>query len=150
MGHLVAGCIDRAAGSRDVREINRVCWVGDVEKRSSVSFDLAVQAIDPGPGMMSHIGDVTIALMSNQRLVGRTAVKSVVSHQCHIPCGLRRSAVGQQIWGGRGYVRPLSVIKMCGWDIWTVRRVVLRHHVNRYQSDEQEQQEQHSGPKGSG
>src|SRR6266513_1216748 len=91
MCHLVTGGIERAARSRDMRQIDWVSGVGYIENGGSVSLAGEGQPANGRASMVSHVRDVALALANDERLIGRASVQGVIARQFHVPCRLRRS-----------------------------------------------------------
>jgi len=77
--------LDRLAPDRP----RHLLGIGDVDDRGSVGFGLAGQRIDRignvvGAAVMSDIGDVTIALVVDGRLIGAAPLQIVIADQFHV------------------------------------------------------------------
>src|SRR5208282_1396101 len=72
--HLRASCVDRARRAGNVEEIDWLSGVRHVEDRGSARFDQTIQPVDTCGGMVSHVGDVAVALADDKGLIGGTAV----------------------------------------------------------------------------
>ena len=81
-----------------MKEVFRLRRIGDVENRGAVEFLLARQRIDRPrnrvrAAMMADVGDPSIALTMDRRLVRAAALQFIEADEAHIQC-LRRRADG--------------------------------------------------------
>src|SRR5262249_9205534 len=92
--HLRGAGLAVADSARNVREILRVPWIGDVDDRGAVELLLSGERIERfrvprAPAVMADIGDVAPALLEDGRLIGAARLQVVVADKPHV-LGFRR------------------------------------------------------------
>ena len=91
--HLRASGFRSALLARNMREISGLRRIGDVHDRCAVEFTLAGQRVHRlrhvARAVMADIGDVALALLVNDRLIGAARLQIVEADEPHV-FGLRR------------------------------------------------------------
>src|SRR6185437_2367690 len=102
-----------------------------------VDIVLEIEPVDRAARMVRHVGNVTVALVHDERLIGRAPIQTVVAEQLSVPLGLRCSDVltsRRQNWTyefrrRRRQMLPLAMIEMRQGNIRAVRRIALRKSI---------------------
>jgi hypothetical protein len=77
--------LSRLAGfAGNVRQIERMGRVGDVEDGGAVVFDQAGERVERGAPMVADVDDPAAALMVNRRLIGAAALEIVGTDKLHV------------------------------------------------------------------
>src|SRR6516225_6002714 len=87
--HLRAPSVYRAGRPGNMGKICRVPRIGHIDDRCPVGLRLAGQRIEPGSGMMAHIGNLPVTLVNDEGVISGAALQVVEANEFHIPGGLR-------------------------------------------------------------
>jgi hypothetical protein len=74
----------RPSFAGNVRKVDRVGRIGDVENRGAVVFNLASQRIRRRSAVVADVGDPTSSLLVNCRLIGAAALEIIGADEFHV------------------------------------------------------------------